>query len=194
MKFKLRNCLINPLVNVKPSEKDLIYLNEMRQFISNNLKIFLSNYIKENDNIGYIGLTGHIFEDNFNDKKFNLYTIDIDPNNNPTFLADITKNNESIIKNNMFDILICTEVLEHTKNPIDAIYELTRMLKPNGFLILSTPFNFRIHGPLPDNFRFTEWFYKDILSYNYNIIEMTSLEDIERELCPINYFIVSKKK
>ena len=192
--FYERNCLEKPLVNCTPSDIDILYLNKMREFISQKLDYFLKKYLKNNDNICYIGLTGHIFENKyFKDINYNLSTIDIDANNNPTYIADITKNNEKIIKSNNFDIIICTEVLEHTDNPIKAIDELTRMLKPNGLLVLSTPYNFRIHGPLPDNFRFTEWFYKNKLSLNYNIIEMTSLENKERSMCPIDYFVVSQK-
>ncbi|MCK5818286.1 MAG: methyltransferase domain-containing protein [Psychromonas sp.] len=49
-----------------------------------------------------------------------------------------------------------TEVLEHTLNPFRAINEIYRILKPNGILIMTTPFNFRIHNPLPDCWRISE--------------------------------------
>jgi len=40
---------------------------------------------------------------------------------------------------NTFDIIISTEVIEHTPAPINAIREMYRVLKPNGLLILTVP-------------------------------------------------------
>lgn len=193
MNFIERNCIKNPLINVTPSNIDNLYLKEMRKFIYLNLKENLQKYIFENCKIGYVGLTGYKLNE-LVDINFKLFTLDIDKDNNPDFLIDLTKDNSNVIADKFFDILICTEVLEHTENPINCIYELNRMLKNNGKLIISTPYNFRIHGPLPDNFRITEWFYKEHLKkLNYNILSFKALEDSERKLCPIDYFICAEK-
>ncbi len=40
---------------------------------------------------------------------------------------------------NAFDTVVSTEVLEHVPNPLQAMREMRRVLKPGGFLILSTP-------------------------------------------------------
>ena len=40
---------------------------------------------------------------------------------------------------NFFDLLICIDVLEHVKDPIKVIQEITRVLKNGGIAILSTP-------------------------------------------------------
>jgi ubiquinone/menaquinone biosynthesis C-methylase UbiE len=39
-----------------------------------------------------------------------------------------------------FDAVMCIEVLEHLPDPISALRELTRLLKPGGTLILTAPF------------------------------------------------------
>lgn len=39
-----------------------------------------------------------------------------------------------------FDAVLCTEVLEHVPDPVRALEELARVLKPGGTLILSVPF------------------------------------------------------
>lgn len=39
-----------------------------------------------------------------------------------------------------FDAVMCIEVLEHLPRPIDAIREFARLLKPQGFLIITAPF------------------------------------------------------
>ena len=39
-----------------------------------------------------------------------------------------------------FDAIMCVEVLEHLPHPVDALRELTRLLKRDGILILTSPF------------------------------------------------------
>jgi len=42
----------------------------------------------------------------------------------------------------LFDIVICTEVIEHTPNPQKALHEMHRLLKKDGILILTVPNQF----------------------------------------------------
>lgn len=190
--FIIRNCITSPLLNVTPSDIDNIIYNEMREFIESNVKNTIDSLELENKIVVDIGLTGHV-KDALINKNINFETIDIVSNNNPTYICDITKNNSKIINDERFDVTICTEVLEHTNNPILAIEELKRITKKGGYIIISTPYNFRIHGPLYDNFRISEWYYKNIFTTNYDIQVMKALELTERKLCPISYFMVIKK-
>ena len=41
------------------------------------------------------------------------------------------------VSDNTFDAVMCIEVFEHLPNPIDALVELNRVLKPGGKLILT---------------------------------------------------------
>jgi len=41
---------------------------------------------------------------------------------------------------NSFDVILCSEVLEHIPEPILALKEFSRLLKSNGILILTAPF------------------------------------------------------
>jgi SAM-dependent methyltransferase len=52
------------------------------------------------------------------------------------------------------DVILCTEVLEHLKNPQGALQEFCRVLKDGSPLLLTAPFAFPIHGER-DYFRFT---------------------------------------
>uniref|UniRef100_A0A832CYV4 Methyltransferase domain-containing protein n=1 Tax=Ignavibacterium album TaxID=591197 RepID=A0A832CYV4_9BACT len=128
-------------------------------------------------------------------KLSNIKTLDIDPEANTDYILDICNCNDSIIQNEAFDIIICTEVLEHTANPFNAIKELARILKKDGALCVSTPFNFRIHGPLPDCWRFTEHGIRELISYaDLKLIELNVLESQDRFLMPIHYTYIAKKK
>ena len=82
-------------------------------------------------------------------------TFDIDPSSGCKYIGDICKHND-FLADASYDYVVCTEVLEHTLEPFDAVNEIWRIAKPGGKLFLSVPFNFRIHGPLPDCWRFTE--------------------------------------
>ena len=42
-------------------------------------------------------------------------------------------------RNNVFDQVFCLEVLEHLPSPINCIYEIRRVLKHNGKLVITTP-------------------------------------------------------
>lgn len=52
-------------------------------------------------------------------------------------ISDITKIPEP---DGSFDAVMCIEVFEHLRDPIRALRELTRLLKPGGHLILTAPF------------------------------------------------------
>ena len=59
------------------------------------------------------------------------------------------------VESSYFDAVICTEVIEHVAYPIETIKELSRILKPDGKLILTAPSNCLRHM---DPFFFTSGF------------------------------------
>jgi len=124
--------------------------------------------------------------------KSKIMTADIDKNSNSDFIIDICQNNENLIKSETFDVVICTEVLEHTKNPFSAINEIYRILKNDAILLITTPFDFRIHGPLPDCWRFTEHGLRELLK-KFKNIEIVGLENKKRFLMPLHYTIKAIK-
>ena len=122
----------------------------------------------------------------------NVETLDIDSSSGATYIADICLNNQDLMQDDTFDVVVCTEVLEHTLNPFEAVKEIYRILKPGGVALISVPYNFRIHGPLPDCWRFTEHGLRALLG-NFEIKELTALEDEDRFLMPIHYTVVAQK-
>jgi len=61
------------------------------------------------------------------------------------------------VKNNSFDYILCTDVLEHLKYPAKAFSEFFRILKPSGELWLSVPFSGAEHMIPFDYYRFSRY-------------------------------------
>lgn len=121
---------------------------------------------------------------------FDIQSFDIVNTHNPDFLGDLTTHNPEI-PNQTFDVIACLEVLEHTLQPFDAVAELRRMLRDGGYLIISAPLNFRIHGPIPDCWRFTEFGWRVLLK-NFDILKIDELKAPSRPLFPIKYNILAQ--
>ena len=65
------------------------------------------------------------------------------------------------VEDGSFDIILCTEVLEHIPNPLIALKELTRTLKPGGELIITAPFASLTHfAPQHYYSGFNKYFYE----------------------------------
>lgn len=78
------------------------------------------------------------------------------------FIADIE--DLKIFENNSFDTVLCIQVLEHTSHFWLALDEISRILKPNGILILSVPHLSFLHGQPNDYFRFTKFALQKLLN------------------------------
>jgi ubiquinone/menaquinone biosynthesis C-methylase UbiE len=77
------------------------------------------------------------------------------------YVCDITNIK---VDNASFDVVLCTEVLEHVPRPIEAIQELARVLAPGGTLLLTAPLSSAIHQkPYHYYGGFSTFFYKKIL-------------------------------
>jgi len=75
-----------------------------------------------------------------------------------------------------FDVVVCTEVLEHVPEPIEALRELARILKPRGRLLLTAPLGSGLHQ-LPYHYYggYTpEWYRHFAPKCGLEITELTS--------------------
>jgi SAM-dependent methyltransferase len=68
--------------------------------------------------------------------------VDVDTDSAATVLGDACA---LPIASGLVDVALCTEVMEHLSAPEAALAEIRRVLKPTGFLVLSTPFLVGIH-------------------------------------------------
>jgi ubiquinone/menaquinone biosynthesis C-methylase UbiE len=86
---------------------------------------------------------------------------------------DIVSDITSIpLEDNSVDAIMCTEVFEHIPNPIGAIKEFSRLLKPGGFLLTTAPFASLTHfAPYHFASGLSRFFYEKYLVENNFIIE-----------------------
>jgi len=177
--------------DIKVSQFD----KECYLMIRNNISKFLKECAKKYDHneILVLDIAPQVHEGaKVYFKKAKIETLDIDSNSGATYIADITKYNK-FMPDKKFDVIICTEVLEHTLDPFSAVKEIYRLLKfGGGILLLTVPFNFRIHGPLPDCWRFTEHGLIELLK-NFSTVKIESIDTPERGLMPIHYTIIATK-
>lgn len=71
------------------------------------------------------------------DKGYKIVSIDIKKNIPECIIMDANKKLK--IGDNYFDLIWCSEVIEHLDNPSLTITEFRRILKSNGIMILTTP-------------------------------------------------------
>ena len=137
------------------SDIDVLHLEIVRKSVTDFLQNMAARYDKKGIRLLDIapqihaGAKAHF-------KQAKIETLDIEDSSGADYIADLCACNEQTIPEGSFDIVVCTEVLEHTLQPFDAVNEIERILAPNGITLITVPFNLRIHGPLPDCWRFTE--------------------------------------
>jgi len=73
-----------------------------------------------------------------------------------------------------FDAIMCIEVLEHLPEPVKALKEFSRLLKPRGHLILTAPYSSLTHfAPYHFYSGFNRYFYEKHLSdFGFTIIDL----------------------
>lgn len=101
-------------------------------------------------------------------------------------MIDMPLENESI------DVVLCSEVFEHLKNPVLAVKEFSRILKPGGKLILTAPVCCLSHmAPYFYYNGFSEYWYREHLKdFGFEIEEFVSngnfFQYISQELFRVN--------
>lgn len=79
------------------------------------------------------------------------------------------------VPNNSFDVILCTEVLEHVPEPIKALGEMVRIVRPGGRLLITAPLGSGLHQ-LPYHYYgglSPEWYNHFLKNFGCELIEIT---------------------
>lgn len=78
------------------------------------------------------------------------------------------------LPDNSVDAIMCTEVFEHIPDPLAAIKEFSRLVKPGGYLLITAPFASLTHfAPYHFATGFSRYFYEKHLADNgFNIKDL----------------------
>lgn len=97
-------------------------------------------------------------------------------------------------KDSQFDVVIALSVLEHVQDIFSASKELSRITKSGGKVFLETPFLWRIHGPVPDFWRISEYAYQFLFRDNFNIqLDTFPKNQFGKNSYPLSYNAVLEK-
>jgi len=159
-----------------------------RKFIDQKRDSFIQEFVNESNLVLDVG---NQLKYDLSQNRFKVVTLDITDIDKPDIIADLTLHNDHIASE-QFDSILCTEVLEHIVDPFGAVRELKRILKVGGFLLVTTPLNARIHGPIPDCWRFTQ-FGLQLLFRDFEIVQFHKLDTPGRSLFPLHYALIVKR-
>lgn len=111
------------------------------------------------------------------------------------FNSDLVVDVRSIpeIKDESYDCIYCSGVLEHVDDYQTGLSEITRILKVGGILFLGLPFRQAIHQSPKDFWRFTEYGIKYLLKSSYETIDLVSIDAKRKMEFPSAYWIKAKK-
>jgi SAM-dependent methyltransferase len=73
-------------------------------------------------------------------------------------------------RGNSFDVVLCTQVIEHVPNLVEALLNIQNALKPGGTLIVTAPFIYNEHTGPADYRRFTIHGLRKVISERFDII------------------------
>jgi ubiquinone/menaquinone biosynthesis C-methylase UbiE len=127
-------------------------------FVSKHLRNFiyqsLNTYLQAGDVVVDVGCGEQPLRSLIEQKNAQYIGVDIVQNAQKT--VDVVCSATSVnLPNQSASLLLCTEVLEHVVDSAQVFAEFDRLLKPNGYVILTCPFMFGLHEEPHDYNRLT---------------------------------------
>ena len=152
-----------------------------------NRRIHMQEYFSQRTTVGKIldvGAQYCPYYPLFKDKCESYTSMDIQD----TPIVDIVCDASDMpVDDASFDLILCTQVLEHCQDPQGIVNECYRVLRPGGSLIVTVPSIFPHHGSPADNWRFMP----DGLRYllrSFSYVEVLGELDFAESLASVNCY------
>jgi hypothetical protein len=157
------------------SEGDYFVMRHLREFIDSNLRRF----VNPGDQVADVGCGEQPWRASI-ERLGGTYTgIDVAQNSKGTVhvIASILDLTDWI---NRYDVVLCTEVLEHVPDSQRAMLGLAHISKPRSPLIITTPFMYPLHEEPHDYVRLTP--YQLVRLAETTALEVLTLERAGNEI------------
>jgi 2-polyprenyl-3-methyl-5-hydroxy-6-metoxy-1,4-benzoquinol methylase len=127
-----------------------------RSDLRKNCDLFIkksASLINKSQNLGkkllYIGIAGDPIGGEYTSffPNYTKITFDSIADYCPDIVGNISHTN---FDNESWDLIICSNVIEHVPELFDAAKELTRILKVGGYLLIDSPWQYPYHGEPPN--------------------------------------------
>lgn len=126
-------------------DKDYLFLSALAK----ELRKAATSLIVKNATIIDVGSVYKPYMSLFEEKYRNFFSIDVQQYGHEPNIVSSAENLP--IRSQSVDVCLCTQVLEHVNDPQKVLDELSRVLKKNGTLLLSTHGVFH-HHPYPHDY------------------------------------------
>jgi hypothetical protein len=124
----------------------------------------------------------------------NIYyrTLDIDQSSKADYIGSIE---DLSFMTETFDIVILIGIIEHVPKVFLVPQELYKITNDNSLLFVNTPYMFKIHGPIPDCWRFSEYGYKALFGDLFSIqnIDAFPPNELGKNSIPLSLNVILKK-
>lgn len=138
-------------------------------------------------------LNTRIIADLCDQKQIYYRTLDIDPLAKTDYIGSVE--DLSFIKGQVFDVIIMLSVLEHVENIFSVPQELYNITQTGSLLFVNTPFMFKVHGPIPDCWRLSEYGYKALFKKYFSIksIDTCPPDELGKNSMPMSLNVVLER-
>jgi len=145
-----------------------------RRGLYKEIKNIAQSHDNESISILDVGCGARPYQSLFKTKKY--FGIDVENSGHKDDHKEVDKyfdGKKIPFENNKFDLVICTQVLEHAEDPEALLLDCSRVLKKDGKLFLTMPLVWNEHEAPYDFRRFTKYGHEQILKKtNFLVLEI----------------------
>ena len=142
------------------------------------------NYIKNDIQILDFSPSRPLFRKWKKEKNVNHIASDLSGD----FIADVAFDITQIpAKDNSFDLIICYHILEHVIEDVKAMSELHRVLKPNGTVLIQTPFK---EGDIYEDYNITSEAERLLHFGQEDHVRIYSIDGLKKRLESVRFDVI----